>query len=111
MTRKRPRKKQGLHSYPNLPRRRQHEWNTHQHLKKKEKKKVERKQAIVQIDDLLVQKHITPIILREYFPLGFFDKKVIVSTHMVSCNETSKEEGLSEDEENILGVESRKTKE
>ena len=30
---------------------------------------------------------------------------------MVSCNETSKEEGLSEDEENILGVESRKTKE
>ena len=36
---------------------------------------------------------------------------VIVSTHMVSSNETSKEEGLSEDEENILGVESRKTKE
>ena len=30
---------------------------------------------------------------------------------MVSCNETSKEEGLSEDEEIILGVESRKTKE
>ena len=30
---------------------------------------------------------------------------------MVSCNETSKEEGLSEDEESILGVESRKTKE
>ena len=30
---------------------------------------------------------------------------------MVFCNETSKEEGLSEDEENILGVESRKTKE
>ncbi|KAL6336592.1 hypothetical protein AAG906_025597 [Vitis piasezkii] len=30
---------------------------------------------------------------------------------MVSSNETSKEEGLSEDEENILGVKSRKTKE
>ena len=66
---------------------------------------------IVQIDDLLVQKLITPITLEEYSPLGFFDKRVIVSTHMVFCNETSKEEGLSEDEENILGVESRKTKE
>ena len=31
-----------------------------------------RKQAIVQIDDLLVQKLITPITLGEYFPLGFF---------------------------------------
>ena len=30
---------------------------------------------------------------------------------MVSCNETSKEEGLSKDEEIILSVESRKTKE
>ena len=30
---------------------------------------------------------------------------------MVFSNETSKEEGLSEDEESILGVESRKTKE
>ena len=42
--------------------------------------------------------------------LGFFDKKVTVSTHMVSYNETSKE-GSSEDEESILGVESRKNKE
>ena len=30
---------------------------------------------------------------------------------MVSCNETSKEEGSIEDEESILGVESRKNKE
>ena len=30
---------------------------------------------------------------------------------MVSCNETSKEEELSEDEKSILGVELRKTKE
>ena len=30
---------------------------------------------------------------------------------MVFCNETSKKDGLSEDEESILGVESRKTKE
>ena len=44
-----------------------------------------RKQAIVQIDDLLVQKLITPITLGEYFPLGFFNKRVAVSTHMVSC--------------------------
>ena len=68
MTRKKPRKKQVLHSFPNLPRRRQHEWNTHQHLKKKEKKKVERKQVIVQIDNLLIQKLITLITLGEYFP-------------------------------------------
>ena len=111
MTRKRLCKKQGSHSYPNLSRRGQHEWNTQQHLEKKEKKNPGRKQAIVQIDDLLVQKFITPITLGEYFPLGFFDKRVAVSTHMVSCNETSKEDELSEDEESILGVESRKTKE
>ena len=30
---------------------------------------------------------------------------------MVSCNEASKEEGSSKDEENTLGVKSRKTKE
>ena len=59
----------------------------------------------------MVQKLITPITLGEYFPLGFFDKRVTISTHMVSCNETSKEEELSEDEKSILGVESRKTKE
>ena len=69
VTRKKPRKKQVLHSYPNLPRRRRHEWNTRQHLKKKEKKNLERKQTIVRIDDLLIQKLITPIILGEYFPL------------------------------------------
>ena len=60
---------------------------------------------IVQIGDLLVQKLVILI------TLGFFDKKVTVSTHMVSSNETSKEEGSSEDEESILGVESRKNKE
>ena len=111
VTRKRLCKKQGSHSYLNLPRRGRHEWNTRQHLKKKEKKNYGRKKAIVQIDDLLVQKLITLITLGEYFPLGFFDKRVAVSTHMVSCNETSKEEELSEDEKSILGVESRKTKE
>ena len=66
---------------------------------------------IVQRDDLLIQKLITPITLEEYFPLGFFYKRVTVSTHIVSCNETSKEEGLSEDEKSILSVELRKTKE
>ena len=34
-----------------------------------------------------------------------------ISTHIVSCNETLKEERLSEDKETILGVELRKTKE
>ena len=92
-TRKRPRKKHVSHSYPSLPRRGQHEWNTRQHLMKKEKKNLERKQAIVQIDELLIKKLITLITLGEYFPLGFFDKGVTVSTHIVFCNETSKEEG------------------
>ena len=46
--------KQVSHSYPNLPRRERHEWNTCQHLKKKEKKNPKRKQVIVQIEDLLV---------------------------------------------------------
>ena len=111
VTQRRPCKKQVSHSYPNPPRRGRHEWNTCQHLKKKEKNNSKRKQTIVQIDDILVQKLITPITLGEYFSLGFFDKMVTILTHMVSCNETSKEEGLSEDEESILGVESRKTKE
>ena len=79
--------------------------------RKKEKILKENKWLIIQIEDLLVQKLITLITIGEYFTLGFFDKMVTISTHMVSCNETSKEEGLSEDEENILGVESRKTKE
>ena len=35
----------------------------------------------------------------------------MVSTHMVSCNETSKKEGLSKYKENTLSVESSKTKE
>ena len=58
-----------------------------------------------------MQKFITPITLGEYFSLGFFDKRVTISTHMVSGNEASKEEGSSKDEENTLGVKSRKTKE
>ena len=36
---------------------------------------------------------------------------MIVLTHIVSCNETSKEEWLSKDEDSILSVESRKIKE
>ena len=63
VTQKRLCKKQGLHSYPNLSRMGRHEWNTRQHLKKKEKKNYGRKKAIVQIDDLLVQKLITLITL------------------------------------------------
>ena len=70
-----------------------------------------RKQVIVQIDNLLIQKLITLITLGEYFPWRFFDKNVTISTHIVSCNETLKEERLSEDKETILGVELRKTKE
>ena len=35
----------------------------------------------------------------------------MTSTHMVSCHETSEEDGPCEDEENAIGVESRKTKE
>ena len=56
-------------------------------------------------------KIITPITLEEYFHLGFFDKRVMVSTHMVSSNETSKEEGSSKYKESTLSVESSKTKE
>ena len=35
----------------------------------------------------------------------------MTSTHMVSCNENSKNDEPSEDEENTLGIESSKTKE
>ena len=80
-------------------------------MKKKEEKKPKRKQEIVQVDDLLVQKLITPITLEEYFSLEFFDREMMTSTHIVSCHETSKEDGPIEDEEDALSVELSKTKE
>ena len=77
MTRRRPCKKQKSHSYPNLPRKEQRKQNIHRHAKKKEEKKPKRKQAIVQIDDLLVQKLITPITLGEYLPPKFFNRGMV----------------------------------
>nr|CAN62971.1 hypothetical protein VITISV_032943 [Vitis vinifera] len=61
VTQRRPCKKQESHPYPNLPRKEQRKKNIHRHAKKKEEKKPKRKQAIVQVDDLLVQKLITPL--------------------------------------------------
>ena len=69
----------------------QHKQNIHWHAKKKKEKKPKRKQAIVQVDDFLVQKFITPITLGEYFPPEFFNKWMVTSTHVVSCHEISKE--------------------
>ena len=51
--------------------------NIHQHVKKKEEKKPKRKQTIVQNGDLLVQKLITSVTLGEYFPLDFFNRRMI----------------------------------
>ena len=79
--------------------------------KKQEEKKPKRKQEIVQVDDLLIQKLITPITLGEYFPPEVVDRGMMTSTHMVSCHETSKEDGPSEDEESVIGIELSKTKE
>ena len=45
--------------------------------KKKKEKKPKRKQAIVRVDDLLVQKLITPITLEEYFPQEFFNRGMV----------------------------------
>ena len=78
---------------------------------RRKKKKPKRKQAIVQVDDLLVQKLITPITLGEYFPLKFFNKGMVTSTHMVSCHATSEEDELGKDEENAFGANPSKTKE
>ena len=36
---------------------------------------------------------------------------MVTSTHMVSCHETSKEDELGKDEENVFGAEPSKTKE
>ena len=77
---------------------------------KKEENKPKTKQAIVQVDDLLVQKVITPITLGEYFPLEFFNKRMVTSTHMVSCHEILKENESSKDEEKSFGAEPNKTK-
>ena len=66
---------------------------------------------IVQVDDLLVKKLITPITLEEYLPLEYFNRKMITSTHMVSYHETLVEDRTSENEESVLGVELSKTKE
>ena len=109
--RRRPHKKQEYHPYPNFPRNEKYKQNICRYMKKKEEKKPKRKQEIVQVDDLLVKKLIIPITLGEYFSLEFFDKGMMTSTNMVSCHETSEEDGPSEDEESALGVESSKYKE
>ena len=111
VTRRRPHKKQESHSYPNLPRKEQCKQNIHRYAKKKEEKKPKRKQTIVQVDDLLVQKLIIPITLEEYFPQDFFNRGMVTSTHMVSYHEILKEDELGKDEENTFGIESSKTKE
>ena len=80
-------------------------------MKKKEEKKPKRKQVIVQVDDLLVQKLINPVTLGKYFPLEFFNKGMVTSTHMVSCHETLEEDELSKDEEIFFGAKPSKTKE
>ena len=59
----------------------------------------------------MVQKLITPVTLGEYFPLEFFNRRIMTSTYMVSCHKNSEEYEPSEDEENIIGIESSKTKE
>ena len=66
---------------------------------------------MVLVDDLLVQKLITPITLGEYFPPKFFNKGMVTSTHMVSCHETSEEDELGKDEENVFAAKPSKTKE
>ena len=63
---------------------------------------------MVLVDDLLVQKLITPITLGEYFPPKFFNKGMVTSTHMVSCHETSEKDESGKDEENAFGAKPRK---
>ena len=104
---RRPHKKQKSHPYP----KEQHKQNIRRYPKKKEENKPKRKQDIVQVDNLLVQKLITPVTLGEYFPLEFFNRWMMTSTHMVSCHENSEEDEPSEDEESALGTKSSKTKE
>ena len=53
---------------------------------------------MVLVDDLLVQKLITPITLGEYFPPEFFNKGMVKSTHMVSYHEISEEDESGKDE-------------
>ena len=84
--------------------------NIHRYAKKKEEKKPKRKQAIVQVEDLLVQKLITPITLEEYFPQEFFNRGMVTSTHMISYHEISKEDESGKDEENAFSAEPNKTK-
>ena len=77
VTRRRPHKKQESHPYLNLPRKEQRKQIIHRYVKKKEEKKPKRKQAIVQVDDLLVQNLITPITLGEYLPSKFFNRGMV----------------------------------
>ena len=79
--------------------------------RKKQENKHKKKQAIVQVDNLLVQKLITPITLGEYFPPKFVNKGMVTSTHMVSCHEILEEDELGKVEENVFGAEPSKTKE
>ena len=66
---------------------------------------------IVQVDDLLVKKLITPITLGEYFPPEFVNRGMMTSTHMVSCHEILEKDELGKVIENVFGAEPSKTKE
>ena len=59
LTRRKAHKKQESHPYPKET----HKQNIRRYLKKKEEKKPKRKQDIVQVDNFLVQKLITPVTL------------------------------------------------
>ena len=59
VTRRIPHKKQESHPYL----KEEHKQNIRRYLKKKENNKPKRKQDIVQVDNLLVQKLITPVTL------------------------------------------------
>ncbi|KAL6344470.1 hypothetical protein AAG906_039726 [Vitis piasezkii] len=76
-----------------ITRKEQRKQNTHQYAKKKEEKKLKRKQVI------------------ENTSLEFFNRRMVTSTHMVSCHEISEEDESSKDEENIFGAGPSKTKE
>jgi len=74
-------------------RKRQGRKKSPRHLKRKKKSKNITRNEILPID-LLEQEPLVPVTLKEFFPIGFFEK---VTVNMTSCSELEEEEDEGSD--------------
>jgi len=92
VTRRRPRNPKQPHPPPLCQRKRQGRRKTPRCAKSNKKSKASKRQEVQPID-LLEQKPLVPITLKEFFPVRFFEK---ITVNMTSCYELENEEDEKE---------------